>query len=134
MTDNRSSRGKTILVVEDNASLREMVREVLESEGYEVLEAGDPDQALSISRSRPGTIHLALTDVIQPKMSGRELADRLLEARPGLGILFMSGYPQEMTEASGVSRDAAQFIEKPFTTAALLAKIRAIIGRRSDHP
>jgi len=126
VTDSDRSHGETILVVEDDLSLREMVRELLESEGYEVLEAGDPEKAFSISRSHEGTIHLAILDVIQPKMSARELSDRLLEARPGMRLLFMSGYTQESAEASGVS-PTAHFIGKPFTTAALLAKIRSVI-------
>ena len=117
----------TILVVEDNASLREMVHEVLESEGYVVLEAADPDQAFSVSRSHKETIHLALTDVTQPRMSGQELAEALLADRPDMRILYMSGYPSSVINPDGEPDPTIHFIEKPFTTAALLSKVRELL-------
>jgi DNA-binding NtrC family response regulator len=124
----------TILVVEDNASLREMIHEVLEGEGYVVLEAADADQALSVSRSHEGTIHLALTDVIQPKMRGEQIAEALLADRPGMRILYMSGYPSSAINPDGEPDPTIHFIEKPFSTVALLTKVREVLEGPPSKP
>src|SRR5262249_56074743 len=82
----------TVLVGEDEGELRALATEVLGIAGYSVLSAASPNVALEIARQHAGPIHLLLTDVVMPEMSGRDLADRLVQARPGLKILYMSGY------------------------------------------
>jgi len=121
----------TILIVEDDAPLREVTCEFLKSSGYTVLEAESPDEALRAVERHEGPIDLLLTDMIMPKMNGRELATRLSAARPGMKILYVSGY------ADGIVRDDAQrvlepglaFLQKPYTRYALTRKVREVLER-----
>jgi CheY-like chemotaxis protein len=106
---------ETVLLVEDEAALRTMIREVLQEAGYRVLEAGTPRQALAIAESHPGNIHMMLTDVVMPGMSGRDLAERLKPLRPGSAVIYMS--------------DAGtHFLQKPFTSQQLLLKCRKVLS------
>jgi PAS domain S-box-containing protein len=123
------SRGtETILVVEDETTVRELARELLELYGYKVLEAAHGEEALRICRTHDGTIHLMLTDVVMPQMNGHELAETLAPLRPGMKVLYMSGY----SEGSGVVRDILAsktlFLRKPFTPDALAEKVRALLN------
>jgi CheY-like chemotaxis protein len=118
---------ETILLAEDEPALRELTREVLEEHGYAVLEAGSGDGALKRAEEYPGTIDLLLTDVVMPRMSGRELADRLTRLRPGLRVMFMSGYTDDAVVRHGVSAPSAAFIQKPFGPESLLAKVREVL-------
>src|SRR6266571_2066463 len=123
------SRGsETILVVEDETTVRELARELLQMSGYTVLEAGHGQEALRICRTYDGPIHLMLTDVVMPHMNGHELAETLAPLRPGMKVLYMSGY----TEEAGVLREILDsdsvFLQKPFTPAALNDKIRALLN------
>ncbi|PYN34387.1 MAG: hypothetical protein DME01_15320 [Candidatus Rokuibacteriota bacterium] len=105
----------TVLVVEDESELRELATEVLGIAGYSVLSAGSPSAALEIARRHAGPIHLLLTDVVMPEMSGRDLADRLVQSRPGLKILYMSGYTDDAIVHHGVLDPGTVLLQKPFT-------------------
>jgi CheY-like chemotaxis protein len=98
-----TTRGsETILLVEDEEMVRKLVRETLEREGYQILDAAGPIEAQKIARTHDGTIHLMITDVVMPKMSGRELADHLVNERPDMKVLYMSGYTDSAVVNNGV--------------------------------
>jgi DNA-binding response OmpR family regulator len=119
-----SPANETILLVEDADPLREMIHEILEAAGYTVLASADPEEALRRVGVPEVPIHLLLTDVVMPRMSGRELARNVRIARREIKVLFMSGYTDEALGLHGVLGAGTQFIQKPFTTDALLAKVR----------
>ena len=118
---------ETVLLVEDARRVREVVREILETNGYEVLAAQRGDEAVGISDHRVGPIQLMVTDVVMPEMSGRELAQRLAPVRPDMRVLYMSGYTDDAIVKHGVLDAGIAFISKPFTPDALLAKVRAVL-------
>ena len=124
---------ETILLVEDERSLRAITRELLEEHGYRVLDAGTGVDALEISRSHAGTIDLLLTDVVMPGMNGRVLSESLMPERPALRVLFMSGYTDDVIAHRGALETGTLFIEKPFSAAALLGSVRRALdgGARS---
>jgi two-component system, cell cycle sensor histidine kinase and response regulator CckA len=119
---------ETVLLVEDEAALRSMFREVLEDAGYRVLEAGTPKEALAIAESHPGSIHMMLTDVVMPGMSGRDLAERLKPLRPGSAVVFMSGYTDDAIGQHGLLAAGTHFLQKPFTSRQLLLKCREVLS------
>jgi PAS domain S-box-containing protein len=121
---------ETILLVEDEGSLREIAREILEEHGYRVIEAAGPNEAIEIARRHPGTIQLLLTDVVMPGMNGRALAEALVAARPELGVLFMSGYTNNVIVHRGTLESGTLFLAKPFTASALLGHVRAALAER----
>jgi PAS domain S-box-containing protein len=121
--------GETILLIEDEPLVRDLTVEVLSSRHYNVLTARDGEEALAIASAHPAPIHLAVTDVVLPAMSGKEVARRLRESRPGLKVLFMSGYAEEQVVHRGVVEKDVAFLAKPFTPAALTQKIRGVL----DH-
>jgi CheY-like chemotaxis protein len=124
------SRGsETILLVEDEGPLREIAREVLEEHGYRVIEAAGPREALEIAHRHPGTVDLLVTDVVMPGMNGRALAESLVALRPGLKVLYMSGYTDDVIAHSGVLESGTLLLEKPFTAHALLGRVRAALAR-----
>jgi CheY-like chemotaxis protein len=116
--------GETVLLLEDEPALRELVREWLTGIGYVVLEAKGGAEALEISRSYSGSIDLLLTDVVMPGMSGRQLAERLTPSRPGMRVLYVSGYTTDAIVHHGVLQPGVAFLQKPFTRAALAQKLR----------
>ncbi len=121
---------ETILLVEDDETLRSSVTQVLKKYGYSTLEATSSDDAIRISETNMGTIHLLLTDVVMPGMSGRELAERLTRQRPEIRILFMSGYTDDAIIHHGVLESGMAFIQKPFTIENLMKKIRRVMEKR----
>ena len=123
---------ETVLLVEDENAVRVLVRRVLDRMGYTVLEAEDGPTALRVMDQRGAPVDLLLTDVIMPGMSGRELADRLLESQPDLKVLFMSGYTDEAISQHGVLADGVSFLEKPFTPDLLLQRVREVLGPKSE--
>jgi two-component system cell cycle sensor histidine kinase/response regulator CckA len=126
-----SLRGsETILLVEDDPSLRVLAAHTLESFGYKVLEANSGAEALEICRQHEGQIHLLLTDVVMPGMSGRVLAEQLLPQRPQLKVIYMSGYTGQTVGAHGVLAEGSYFLPKPFTREALARKIREVLDRK----
>jgi len=125
---------ETILLVEDAKRVREVVREILEMSGYEVLEARQGAEALKISGRHQGPIHLMVTDVVMPEMSGRELAQRLAPLRPDMRVLYMSGYTDDDIVRHGVLDAGIAFISKPFTPDALAAKTREVLDAPPKSP
>jgi PAS domain S-box-containing protein len=125
-------RGETILLVEDAQRVRAVVREILEMSGYVVLEARHGAEALEISNRHPGAIHLLVTDVVMPQMSGRELAQRLATLRPDLKVLYMSGYTDDAIVRHGVLAAGIAFLSKPFTPDALALKVREVLDGVAD--
>jgi PAS domain S-box-containing protein len=122
---------ETVLMVEDEESLRHVTREFLQSSGYRVLEASHPAEAIRIVEQHHQPIHLLVTDVVMPKMSGRDLAQRLLSMRPDLKVLYMSGYTDDAILQHGVLDRGVAFLAKPFTRASLARKIREVLEARS---
>jgi two-component system, cell cycle sensor histidine kinase and response regulator CckA len=119
---------ETILVVEDQEQLRKMAVRVLRGHGYRVYEAADPDEALLLAERHPGPIHLLLTDIVMPGMSGCALADRLKQSRPILEIIFMSGYSEHATLNRQELESAGAYLAKPFSPEALASKVREVLG------
>ncbi len=126
-----ASGGETILLVEDEPLVRDLALEVLISRSYRVLTARDGEEAIAIARTHPAEIHLTVTDVVLPAMSGKEVARRLRETRPGLKVLFMSGYAEEQVVHRGVVEEDVAFLAKPFTPAALSEKVRLVLSGRN---
>jgi PAS domain S-box-containing protein len=121
----------TILLVEDEPAVRLLVRQILEKTGYAVLEAPHAEGALELCRSHPGPIDLLVTDVVMPRMGGRELARLVEEVRPDARILFMSGYTETAVVQHGLLAPGTAFIQKPFSTEELLGRVRALVQRRA---
>jgi hypothetical protein len=119
---------ETVLVAEDEPAVRELVRQTLEQRGYKVLEAKDGYEALRVFEERKGEIHLVLTDVIMPLMNGRELAKRLESIRPGMKIVYMSGYTDEVLAFHGFAQPEIEFIQKPFTPSELAEKVELALS------
>jgi two-component system cell cycle sensor histidine kinase/response regulator CckA len=121
-----SLKTETVLLVEDEVSIKEVAREILEMQGYVVLEANSED-ALTISQEFQGEIHLLLTDVVMPKINGRELAERLSNQRLGLKVLYMSGYTDNVIVHHGILKPHIAFLQKPFTSQSLTEKVRSVL-------
>jgi CheY-like chemotaxis protein len=107
--------------------VRAVVRAILSSRGYDVIETTDPAQALAICHESKKVIHLLLTDVVMPRMSGRDLAARVVELRPDMKVLYMSGYTEDAIVQHGVIEEGIAFLPKPITPAALTRKVRAVL-------
>jgi signal transduction histidine kinase len=125
----------TVLLVEDEDLVRNLVRYILQQEGFTVLEAADGLQALQLSEQHPEPIDLLVTDVLMPRMDGQELARRLRATRPHLPALFLSGYTGTPTPNRGFREGAGgNFLQKPFTPRALVHKVRELLGTWPDQP
>lgn len=114
-------------MVEDDDLVRRAAQAILKRNGYSVLEAQDGDHALALSQSHGGEIHLMLTDVVMPNMTGRELVREIASARPGLKVVYMSGYTNDEALRRAVVDEGAPFVQKPFTLNTLLGKIREVL-------
>jgi two-component system, cell cycle sensor histidine kinase and response regulator CckA len=125
---SKTEATETVLVAEDEPAVRELVRQTLEQRGYTVLEAKDGYDALRVIELCKGEIHLLLTDVIMPLMNGRELAKRLESTRPGVRILYMSGYTDEVLAFHGIAQPEIDFIQKPFTPSELAGKVELALS------
>jgi PAS domain S-box-containing protein len=125
---------ETILLVEDEEDVRALAREVLERQGYTVLEAADGAQALQVHEREGARIDLILTDVVMPRMSGRELVDRVRAVRPAMPVLFMSGYTEDAILRHGVRDASILLLGKPFTPADLVRKIREVLDKPPAQP
>jgi CheY-like chemotaxis protein len=119
---------ETILLAEDAAGVRNVAHEILRRQGYNVLLATDGRVALEVAAAHPEPIDLLVTDVIMPEMSGRQLADRLKELRPGLKVLFVSGYTDDAIVRHGMLEPGIAFLQKPFTPQVLARKVREVLG------
>jgi signal transduction histidine kinase len=118
----------TILLVEDETPVRELTRRFLEKSGYHVLEAGSCSEAVLLHERNKDKIQLLFTDVVMPKMSGRDLASILTRAHPGLKVLFMSGYAADVLRGSGVTEPGVAFLSKPFSQESLARKVREVLA------
>jgi PAS domain S-box-containing protein len=118
----------TVLLVEDEDGLRKMAQLILESSGYKVLSAQNGDEALKVSHDYVGDIHLMLTDVVMPKMGGRQLTDLLAPSRPSMKVLYMSGYMGDTIVRHGIRDAETNFLPKPFTPITLSQKVRDVLG------
>jgi len=126
-----SSGTETILLVEDNAGLRKVATRFLEPAGYTVLAAATGEEALRLLASHEAPVHLLLSDVVMPGMSGRELAERLVRTRPTLKVLYMSGYTSDTIVQRGVLDAQVPFLSKPFTAEALRNKVREVLDSQA---
>ena len=117
--------GELVLLVEDETALREVTRRILARNGYRVAAAASGAEAIQ-SATAPGRIDILLTDVIMPGMQGQEVAERIRALQPGIAVLFMSGYTQGLLSAQGILESGISLIEKPFTEAALLTRLREV--------
>jgi len=122
-------RGERILLVEDDITLLDVAKVVIERLGYEALSATTPSKALKLVQEHPGEISLLITDVVMPEMSGRELAERMIIFEPGLKCLFMSGYTSNAIAQHGVLDQGMHFIQKPFSMKDLAAKVRGVLEK-----
>ncbi|MBI1830918.1 MAG: response regulator [Planctomycetes bacterium] len=120
---------ETILLVEDEDSVRALARHVLELNGYNVLEAVNGDDAIVLAERHPGPIHLLLSDVVLPTRGGRALADHLLGILPNLRLLFLSGYTSDAVLRHGIADSDFAFLQKPFGAAALAQKVREVLDQ-----
>ena len=127
-------RGETLLLVEDEKSLRVTFGLFLETLGYKVLVAETPAEALKLAAGHPGDIDLLLTDVVLPGMDGRQLAERLDSIKSGVKVLFMSGYTADVIAKSGVLNEGVQFLSKPFTHDELARKVCSMLDRSRPRP
>jgi signal transduction histidine kinase len=123
----RKGQGETVLLVEDEQPVRVLVKEMLRLNNYEVLEAADGRQALDVFAKHRERIDLLLTDVVMPRMGGRLLADELTRANPRLKVLFMSGYTDDVMLRQGIEGTGHPYLQKPFSAAALTAKLHSIL-------
>ena len=114
--------------MEDEESVRQLVRETLATRGYCVLEASNGNAALALAARHSDTIHLVITDIVMPGLSGHELVEQLLPARPGVKVLYLSGYAQDAFATPLASDAQKAFLQKPFTLQALSRKVREVLG------
>jgi two-component system, cell cycle sensor histidine kinase and response regulator CckA len=119
---------ETILLVEDEESVRQLVRETLAARGYHVLEASNGNSALALAAARSETIHLVITDVVMPGLSGHELIEQLSPLRPGIKVLYLSGYAEDAFSTPLATSAQKAFLQKPFTLQALSRKVREVLG------
>lgn len=132
MLGKKQLRGvETILLVDDDEVVRKLTREVLEIYGYKILTTVDCNEAIDVCRNYPETIHLLITDVIMPKMSGRELVEQLIEIRPEMKVLYMSGYSDNELGIDGRLENNVQFLQKPFSIETMTALVREILDSRN---
>jgi two-component system cell cycle sensor histidine kinase/response regulator CckA len=118
---------ETILLIEDDEAIRKLARLVLQSRGYQVLEARHGEEALAIGQTHPGPIDLVVTDMLMPHMGGRQVAQQLRLNRPNLRVLFMSGYAEDVALGGEAQASMEAFISKPFTALALASKVRQVL-------
>jgi PAS domain S-box-containing protein len=118
---------ETILLVEDEEGVRDLAGRILELKGYKVITASNPTVAAQVFERHEGPIHLLLTDVVMPTMSGRQLAEHLALLRPGLKVLYMSGYTDNSIIPHGILKEGTQFLQKPFTPDSLTRKVREVL-------
>ncbi len=121
------SGSETVLIVEDNDALRKLAKNALRKYGYKILEAENGEKALNVSETHEGPIHLLLTDVVMPRMSGTDLSEKLQSIRPETRVIYMSGYTADAIVRNGILRQDINFIEKPFSLESLGKKVRQVL-------
>jgi two-component system cell cycle sensor histidine kinase/response regulator CckA len=120
---------ETLLVVENESAILNLVQVALERHGYRVLSAESGEEALRVDAGHDGAIDLLITDVVMADLRGPELAKQLVKLRPGLAVLFMSGYTDDALDGHGMKETEIDFIQKPFSPRVLAAKVRAMLDR-----
>ena len=123
MGDSVTSQPGTVLLVEDEESVRELVRATLERQGYTVLDTGQGDVALEMAASHTGPIDILISDLVLPGIGGRELGLKVSQSHPETKILFVSGYPEDWWRGPGI-----EFLQKPFTLQALAGKVHDVLA------
>jgi two-component system cell cycle sensor histidine kinase/response regulator CckA len=124
--------GETILLVEDEEDVRKLAVRILERQGYTVLEASCGNDALGLSKEHKEPIHMVLTDVVMPGMSGPQLADQLINLHPKMKVLYMSGYTDNAVFHQGILEEGVNYIQKPFTIEGLINKMREVLDKNSS--
>ena len=124
----RTPKGETVLVVEDEAALRAVTERILTRNGYSVITAADGPEGLDIARAHPGEIHLLVTDVVMPHMLGKEVAEKMRAIKPDIEVLYMSGYARPVLASQGRLDPNVALVEKPFSEADLLAKAGQVLN------
>jgi CheY-like chemotaxis protein len=119
--------GETLLLVEDSTEVRVLASLILNSAGYTVLEAADGAEALAVAQAHAAPIHLLVTDLVMPRMGGRQLAERLHALRPDLKVLYLSGYTESSLTGGGVKQSGVAFLQKPYGPGALTQKVREVL-------
>jgi PAS domain S-box-containing protein len=127
VSGNCPAGGETILVVEDEPAMREVTRRILSRNGYRVITAGTGAEAYELARQHEETINLLLTDVIMPQMLGKEVAEKVSTVRPGIAVLYMSGYAHPVLATQGTLHPGVTLLEKPFSEPVLLEKVREVL-------
>ncbi|AQX36478.1 hypothetical protein B2D07_19965 [Desulfococcus multivorans] len=127
-----NGRGETVLLVEDEPAILKMGKQLVEGLGYTVLPATGPEEAVTLAAAHPGRIHLLVTDVVMPGMSGRDLAQRLQSTHPDIQVLFVSGYTADIIAHHGVLDDGVTFLQKPFSRKTLAEKLRQLRLREKN--
>ncbi|NJC70885.1 PAS domain S-box protein [Planosporangium thailandense] len=125
--DAPSGGGETVLVVEDEPAIREVAERILRRHGYDVLMAGSPLDALELAGRHEGEIHLLITDVVMPRMLGKDVAERLRALRPGVRVLYITGYAPPILASNGTLEPGAALLEKPFSESGLLEAVRRVL-------
>jgi signal transduction histidine kinase len=125
---HRVPKGETVLVVEDEAALREVTRRIFTRNGYQVITAASGPEAIAIAAGHPGEIHLLVTDVVMPHMLGREVAEKMRTLKPGIEVLFMSGYARPILASQGRLDPNVALVEKPFSETDLLAMAGQVLN------
>ena len=131
LADELPTGAETVLLVEDEEAVRSLVCRVLRASGYTVLESLNPADALRMAREHPDPIHLLLTDVVMPQMSGREVANHVIVLRPSTKVLFISGYTDDAIVHHGVLDPKTAFLHKPFSPDDLARKVREVLDNSS---
>ena len=124
---------ETILMAEDDEIVRTFTRRALEMHGYKVLDAEHAERAMEISGSYPAPIHLLLTDMLMPGMNGRQLAEKFRVQRPGVPVLYMSGYTDDVIQEQGLLEEDAVFLQKPFSPMLLVEVIQEALALKAEQ-
>lgn len=128
-----TSRAKTILLVEDESTVRALLREVLERAGYEVLACSNPKEGIETCRQHSGRIHLLLTDVVMPGMNGKEMANQIVKILPEVRVIFMSGYTEHVLLQDGQLDARIEYLQKPFSLQTLRQRLARVIGEARER-
>ena len=120
---------ETILLAEDEESVRKLIKEVLEADGYRVIEAADGEEAVNKFMENKDRIDILLLDIVMPKMSGREVYERIKKIKPDIKLLMASGYPADFISQKGILEEGLNFIAKPMSPPKLLKKMREVLDK-----
>ena len=119
---------ETVLLVEDEESVRQLIRETLQAKGYKVVEAENGEAGVAAAAKHPGKIDMIITDVVMPGMGGREMVKNLAKSRPETKVLYLSGYTEDAIVNEGTIESGTAFLQKPFTLQNLSRKVREVLG------